>query len=116
VTEGGGQQQGSPKATPAYAFWLILVSIVVVTATFLLTMLIFKETLLEDGPLVIAAMSSSFTVIGTLVGTYFGIKAGRDTQEQSIKAGRELQEKTLEKIPSAPRPTTTTANTPPTTP
>jgi len=95
VTEPGvTQQQGAPqKAALAFAFWLVLVSIVLVALTFLSTLLMFREALLEDSALVIAAMTSAFTVVGTLVATYFGLKAGRDAQES-----------TLRKIPSADMP------------
>jgi glucan phosphoethanolaminetransferase (alkaline phosphatase superfamily) len=95
VTETGEtQQQEVPrKAAPAFAFWLVFVSILIVMLTFLSTMLMFRESLVEDGALVVAAMTSTFTVVGTLVATYFGLKAARDAQES-----------TLRKIPSADMP------------
>ncbi|HKH12513.1 MAG TPA: hypothetical protein VKA73_15335 [Rubrobacter sp.] len=81
----GGQGQQSTdegaQRKPAYGFLLVLAAIVVVAIMYSVTLLLIDNT--NRAPeLVFGAMAASFTVIGTLVGTYFGIKAGLDGQDR----------------------------------
>jgi hypothetical protein len=69
------QSPGKP-----WGFFLVLAAMLVVALLFSVTMVILRE---EIAPATaIGAMSAAFAVIGTLVGTYFGIKAGLDGQEK----------------------------------
>jgi hypothetical protein len=51
-----------------------------VLVVFLITML-FTEDLFQDASEVLAVLTALFGVIGTLVGTYFGVKASSDARE-----------------------------------
>ena len=65
----------------AWGFWLVLAAILVIALVYSVTMLtIGKE--IKTSATAIGAMTTVFTVIGTLVGTYFGIKAGLDGQDK----------------------------------
>lgn len=89
MNDGQGQQgteQGAQQK-PAYGFFLVLAAIVVVAIMYSVTLLLINDT--NRAPeLVFGAMAASFTVIGTLVGTYFGIKAGLDGQDRVNEAVR----------------------------
>lgn len=89
MNDGQGQQgteQGA-RQKPAYGFFLVLAAIVVVAIMYSVTLLLINDT--NRAPeLVFGAMAASFTVIGTLVGTYFGIKAGLDGQDRVKEAVR----------------------------
>ncbi len=83
MNDGQGQQSTEEGAQqkPAYGFFLVLAAIVVVAIMYSVTLLLMDNT--NRAPeLVFGAMAASFTVIGTLVGTYFGIKAGLDGQDR----------------------------------
>jgi hypothetical protein len=70
--------EGSPRKTP-WGFFLVLAAIVVVAIMYSVTIFALDNRTPET---VFGAMAASFTVIGTLVGTYFGIKAGLDGQDK----------------------------------
>ncbi len=73
---GEGAQQ-----KPAYGFYLVLAAIVVVAIVYSVTIFSLEQQN-RTPEVVFGAMAASFTVIGTLVGTYFGIKAGLDGQDK----------------------------------
>jgi hypothetical protein len=80
VNNGQAQQEGSQRGTP-WGFVLVLAAIVVVGIMYSVTIFaIGNENRTPET--VFGAMAASFTVIGTLVGTYFGIKAGLDGQDK----------------------------------
>jgi hypothetical protein len=80
VNDGRGQQEGPQRGTP-WGFVLVLAAIVVVGIMYSVTIFaIGNENRTPET--VFGAMAASFTVIGTLVGTYFGIKAGLDGQDK----------------------------------
>ena len=83
-----GQQQGAgegaQRGTP-WGFFLVLAAIVVVAVMYSVT-IFFLEPADRTPETVFGALAASFTVIGTLVGTYFGIKAGLDGQDK-LKEG-----------------------------
>lgn len=63
----------------------MLAAIVVVAIVYSVTILSIGST--ERSPeIVFGAMAACFTVIGTLVGTYFGVKAGLDGQDKLRQA------------------------------
>ena len=76
-----------------WGFWLVLAAIVVVALMYSVTMVVLRGQIAPSTA--IGAMSAAFAVIGTLVGTYFGIKAGLDGQEKvkqtvsSIRGGED---------------------------
>jgi hypothetical protein len=69
-----GPQRGLP-----WGFFLVLGAIVVVAAMYLVTMRSIPNIPPETA---VGAMSGALALIGTLVGTYFGIKAGLDGQDK----------------------------------
>ncbi len=71
-----GPQRGTP-----WGFWLVLSAIVLVTVVYSVTMIFIGQEI-RDPATAIGAMTAAFAVIGTLVGTYFGIKAGLDGQDK----------------------------------
>lgn len=81
MQDGRGQRgagEGSQRGTP-WGFYLVLAAIVVVAIMYSVTIYFIEDRSPET---VFGAMAASFTVIGTLVGTYFGIKAGLDGQDK----------------------------------
>ena len=71
---------GPQRSTP-WGFWLVLTAIVVVAVVYSVT-LYFIGGEIKNPATAIGAMTAAFAVIGTLVGTYFGIKAGLDGQDK----------------------------------
>lgn len=65
-----------------YAFYVVALALILITVTFLLTMLIFKAVFKEDTA-VTTALGSLFTVVGTVLGAYFGIKVSSDTTDKT---------------------------------
>jgi hypothetical protein len=90
--ESNGQRRQSPtegqhspqeqKKSPAYAFWVAAIALSVAALAFVLTMFIFGG-LFQDAATVTATLGSLFTLIGTVVGAYFGIKASNDTADRA---------------------------------
>lgn len=73
------------KPSPPWGFFLVLAAIVVVAVVYSVTILSIGSA--ERSPeIVFGAMAACFTVIGTLVGTYFGVKAGLDGQDKLRQA------------------------------
>ena len=84
-SEGGivaEQANEEPKRSPPYAFRVAALAIVAACLVFLFSMLIFGD-LFNNATTVIAAFGALFTLIGTIVGAYFGIKVSNDTSERS---------------------------------
>jgi hypothetical protein len=88
--------QGSPqelKKSPAYGFWVAAIALVTAALAFVLTMFIFGG-LFQEAATVTAALGSLFTLIGTVVGAYFGIKASSDTAERAQSIIRTANDQT----------------------
>jgi hypothetical protein len=79
-----GGQEGVRRGTP-WGFFLVLAAIVVVAIVYSVTIFALEQEN-RTPEVVFGAMAASFTVIGTLVGTYFGIKAGLDGQDKVKQA------------------------------
>jgi hypothetical protein len=62
-----------------WGFFLVLAAIVIVATMYMVTMGSMPQIPPETA---VGAMSGALALIGTLVGTYFGIKAGLDGQEK----------------------------------
>jgi hypothetical protein len=77
----GQENQQSWRSAP-YAFFVAALAIVGACLVFVLSMWIFGD-LFKNATTVIAALGSLFTLIGTIVGAYFGIKVSSDTSERS---------------------------------
>jgi hypothetical protein len=79
----GDEQDGAgpSPSQPPWAFRLVFIAILCVTGIFLAVWLIPTPEVFGQSSQVIAVLSSTFAVIGTLVGTYFGIKTTGDARE-----------------------------------
>ena len=75
-------QEVEKPGTP-WGFFLVLAAIVVVAIVYSATIYLIDQRTPE---VVFGAIAACFTVIGTLVGTYFGIKAGLDGQDKLKQA------------------------------
>jgi hypothetical protein len=79
--EQGLDNTDGPQRSRPWGFWLVLTAIVVVAVVYSVTMLTIGREI-QTPATAIGAMTAAFAVIGTLVGTYFGIKAGLDGQDK----------------------------------
>jgi hypothetical protein len=90
-----GQVVGSrgEYRSPPYAFWLVVTAIGAVVLIFVLSMVFFGlvRNLFTTPDQVIAALTTAFAVIGTLVGSYFGIKASGDARSGIEEARKDTQ-------------------------
>jgi len=89
-----GQEQSSPFMEFGHLI-IVTLGIVAVLVAFLVTML-FSADLFQRTAEVLAILTAVFGVIGTLVGTYFGIKASTDAtqtaQQQTEAAQKQVQQ------------------------
>src|SRR3712207_3376508 len=80
-----GRKPGRAKSGPVLGFLLVLAAILVVAIVYIVTMFAVGPTI-RTPTTAIGAMTAAFAVIGTLVGTYFGVKACLDGLEKVRKA------------------------------
>ena len=72
------------------AYRLVLTSILCVSGMFVVVMAIFGFLgVFDEATQVVAALSSAFAVIGTLVGAYFGVKSSSEARDTIEKVQRE---------------------------
>ena len=99
-----GQRGAGSDRGRRWGFVLVLGAIVVVAIMYTVT--IYALTQAQRTPeTVFGAMAASFAVIGTLVGTYFGIKAGLDGQDKVKDAPDNASEERGASPGQAPRTT-----------
>lgn len=69
-------------------FFIVAIGIIAVLLAFLVAMVTAAE-LFQDATQIFAVLTALFGVIGTLAGTYFGVKAGSDAAEgaQQLASG-----------------------------
>jgi len=99
--EAGTTEEVLPKSKP-YAFWVAAIALGVALLSFVLVMIIvaFFGDRLQDVAAVTGALGSLFTLIGTVVGAYFGIKVSNDTADRAqsaLKVANERVEKANDK-------------------
>ena len=83
----------TPARSEPFAYRLVVVAVFCVTLLFLVVMVFFGAIgVFSDGNQVVAALSSAFAVIGTLVGTYFGIKSTGDARDTVERVHKETAE------------------------
>jgi len=76
------ESTGGPQQSRPWGFWLVLAAIVLVAVVYSVTMFTIGPAI-KTPATALGAMTAAFAVIGTLVGTYFGIKAGLDGQDKA---------------------------------
>jgi hypothetical protein len=103
-TRGSGVQERLRRAqgtsSPAYGFRLVRYAVGAVTVIFIsvLVYALIDNTLFDSATQLIAAMSAAFTIIGSVVAAYFGIKAGLDGQDKVNDArDRERQQARMDR-------------------
>ncbi len=101
-----GSPQDAEKRTadtergPAYGFWLATITLVLDSLVALLAMLIFQDVF-QNASDITTVLSSLFTVVGAVVGTYFGIKTSGDTRDKlqgSIDKANETTNRAMAEI------------------
>jgi hypothetical protein len=78
-----------PSPSKPYAYYVVAIAIVCVALVFLAVWLFPTPEVFSQSSQVIAVLTATFGVIGTLVGAYFGIKStgdARDTVERVHEA------------------------------
>ena len=73
---------GADTAGRPYAFYVVALAFIVILVAFAVAMVIFRN-LFEEAAEVTTALSSLFTIIGTVLGAYFGIKVSSDTTDKT---------------------------------
>jgi hypothetical protein len=94
-------QGAADQTTPApYGFYLAALTLVLISLITVSAMLIFKG-LFENATDVTTVLGSLFAVVGTVVGTYFGIKTSGDTRDKlqgSIDKANETANRALAEL------------------
>jgi hypothetical protein len=89
------------QKSPAYGFWLAVISLALVSLVAFSAMLIFQDVF-QNATDVTTVLSSLFAVVGTVVGTYFGIKTSADTRDNAqgtIEKANEIANRALAELP-----------------
>ena len=84
--------------SPPYNLYFATVCVLVGAAAYVLTMVIFRSLIKapEDVAIVSGSLGVLFTLIGTVAGTYFGIKRSSDTEDKGRAAESDANERTQE--------------------
>jgi len=87
-----------PPPKPPYNFYFAIGSVGATAVAYILTILIFRGLIEapEDVAIVSGALGVLFTLIGTIAGTFFGIKSSSDTQDKARAAESKANERTQE--------------------
>jgi hypothetical protein len=80
-TKQNGQDSAPPPQTKPWSFFLVLGASLCITVIFLVVWLTPVPKVFTQSSQVIAALTATFGVIGTLVGTYFGVKSSSDARD-----------------------------------
>jgi hypothetical protein len=88
-----GQKGAVPAEIGPLAYRLVVIAVLCVTFMFIVVMVVFGLLrLFAEATQVVAALSSAFAVIGTLVGAYFGIKSSSEARNTIETVHRETVE------------------------
>jgi hypothetical protein len=103
VAERGEADTATGADTPGrpYAFYVVALAFIVVLIAFVVAIVIFRD-LFEQAAEVTTALSSLFTVVGTVLGAYFGIKVASDTADKTrgtIERANDITHKALAALP-----------------
>jgi hypothetical protein len=78
--QGNEKVSAPPEQTSPWAFYVVIIAFLCVTLVFLVVWLFPTPKIFTQSSQVIAVLSTTFGIIGTLVGTYFGIKSTGDAR------------------------------------
>jgi len=92
---GGENQQSTPEEekSPPYNLWFAWAVLGVAIVAYALTMLLFRD-IFEDPAVVTGALGALFTLVGTVAGSYFGVKSSSDTADRAKKQVDEANART----------------------
>ena len=88
---------GGVQPSPLYAFYVVVIALSLAATVFVLVMLIFRSLFVDA-----AEVSSLFTVVGTVLGAYFGIKVSGDTTDKTrgaIERAKDTANRVLAALP-----------------
>jgi hypothetical protein len=94
--------RGTDTASPPYAFYLVALALSLVSGVFLLTIGVGIFMGLFAAEQITTALGSLFTLVGSVVGTYFGIKISSDTTNKAqgtIERANDRANKALAALP-----------------
>ena len=74
---------GTDTASRPYAFYVVVFALSLVSIVFLVTIVVGTLKGLFAAEQITTALGSLFTLVGSVVGTYFGIKISGDTTEKT---------------------------------
>jgi hypothetical protein len=100
ATVSQGRTQDQDTKSPAYGFWLAVISLALASLVAFGAMLVFKGVFTNVTD-VTTVLSALFTVVGAVVGTYFGIKSSGDTRDKAqsaIEKSNETANRALEEL------------------
>jgi hypothetical protein len=75
--------RATDTASRPYAFYVVVVALSLVSIVFLVTIVVGTLKGLFAAEQITTALGSLFTLVGSVVGTYFGIKISGDTTEKT---------------------------------
>jgi hypothetical protein len=82
ANQGNDEKDGAPPAqTTPWAFYVVVIAFLCVTLIFLVVWLYPTPGIFTQSSQVIAVLSATFGIIGTLVGAYLGIKTSGDARD-----------------------------------
>jgi hypothetical protein len=84
-------QEEEPKSPP-YNFRVVAIVLILASLVFIVTMVAFAG-LFKEATEVTTALGSLFTLMGTVVGAYFGIKSTQDTADKTTKRVEEAHKR-----------------------
>jgi len=94
--------RGTDTASRPYAFYLVALALSLVSGVFLLTIGVGIFKGLFEAEQITTALGSLFTLVGSVVGTYFGIKVSSDTTNKAqgaIERANDRANKALAALP-----------------
>jgi hypothetical protein len=83
MATGADTARGTDTTSRPYAFYVVVTALSLVSVVFLVTIVvgILKDLFVAEQ--ITTALGSLFTLVGSVVGTYFGIKLSGDTTEKT---------------------------------
>src|SRR5215203_2029300 len=76
-------KEEQPQPSPPWNMYVVLAALFLVTVVAALALLFYKSVF-TDATDVTTLLASLFTVVGTVVGAYFGIKSTNDTTDKAM--------------------------------
>jgi hypothetical protein len=83
AAQGQPPAQDQPQTSPPYNMYVVLAALVLVTVLAALVLLFYRSVFTEATD-VTSLLATLFSVIGTVVSAYFGVKSTNDTTDKAI--------------------------------